>query len=77
MTLSVQVKNNATGHAATCGGAFNPGAAWPQALTCNGQEPYRPREAYRIQTQASFDNNTNTLMVNETWYCSSGSGAAP
>ena len=75
MSLAVQLKNNATGYITACGGIFNPSAPWPQPMTCNGQEPYRPREAYRIQTTALYDNTTSTLTVNETWYCDADSAA--
>jgi len=69
MSLTVQLKNNATGYITSCGAAFNASASWPQPMACSGQEAYRPREGYRIQSQASFDNRTSTLTVNETWYC--------
>lgn len=69
MSLAVQLKNNATGYITSCGGAFNLNAPWPQPLVCNGQEAYRPRESFRIQSQAFYDNRTSTLTVNETWYC--------
>lgn len=74
----IQVTNHVTGSATGCliqSFSRTPG---PQVMDCQEQAPYRPRDKYRIKTEAWFDQANNfTLTLNETWYCDDVNPTAP
>ncbi len=75
-SLSVRVTNNATGYVAGCAGFLTSGPG-PMHLSCQAQEPFRPAEKYRIQTDALFYPGNLSFSVHETWFCDDTNPAAP
>ncbi|KAH8880762.1 hypothetical protein GQ53DRAFT_669138 [Thozetella sp. PMI_491] len=67
-SLQIQVGSDTIGYRSTCGG-FGGGAGLMH-VSCQAQEPFRRSERYRIQTDATFDPDTVSIVA-------SGSGKLP
>ncbi|KAM7183985.1 hypothetical protein V8F33_013256 [Rhypophila sp. PSN 637] len=72
----IQVTNHVTGSATGCLIQSFSRAGGFQVMDCQEQAPYRPRDKYRVNTEAMFDQDKFELVLNETWFCDDVSSTA-
>ncbi|KAL2261751.1 hypothetical protein VTK26DRAFT_3458 [Humicola hyalothermophila] len=78
--FNLLLENPANGYQASCmlGAGFRYNESDLSSLTCAGVEFQSSRiGAYHISTQASFQESTLVLLVNQTWFCDDTDPAKP